>query len=93
MQYRTFGRTGWQVSEVGYGMWGVAGWTGSDDAESMASLERAVALGCTFFDTAWGYGAGHSESLLGELVRAHANRDLIVATKLPPKNFPSRPYP
>lgn len=92
MRYRTFGRTGWSVSEVGYGMWGVAGWTGSDDAESMASLERAVALGCIFFDTAWGYGAGHSEGLLGELVRAHPDRDLIVATKLPPRNliWPSR---
>ena len=92
MQYRTFGRTGWQVSEVGYGMWGVAGWTGSDDAESLAALERSVERGCTFFDTAWGYGAGHSESLLGQLVRAHPDRYLIVATKLPPKNFtwPSR---
>lgn len=92
MQYRTFGRTGWSVSEIGYGMWGVAGWTGSDDAESMAALERSVRLGCTFFDTAWGYGAGHSESLLGQLVRAHPDRELVVATKVPPKNFtwPSR---
>ena len=53
MQYRTFGRTGWQVSEIGYGMWGMAGWSGSDDEESSASLDRAVALGCNFFDTAW----------------------------------------
>jgi aryl-alcohol dehydrogenase-like predicted oxidoreductase len=92
MLYRTLGRTGWPVSEIGYGMWGLAGWTGSDDAESMAALEHAVALGCTFFDTAWGYGAGHSERLLGELVRAHPERALIVATKIPPKNFtwPSR---
>src|SRR5579884_2982701 len=56
MRYRGFGRTGWQVSEIGYGMWGMAGWTGSDDEESRASLDRAVALGCTFFDTAWAYG-------------------------------------
>lgn len=92
MHYRTLGRTGWRVSEIGYGMWGMAGWKGSDDAESLASLERAVALGCTFFDTAWGYGAGHSERLLGQLVHAHPGRDLIVATKVPPKNFtwPSR---
>jgi aryl-alcohol dehydrogenase-like predicted oxidoreductase len=92
MRYRTFGRTGWTVGEIGYGMWGMAGWTGSEDAESMASLERAVALGCTFFDTAWGYGAGHSEKLLGQLVRAHPDRTLIAATKIPPKNFtwPSR---
>ena len=57
MNYRTFGNTKWEVSEIGYGMWGMAGWTGSDDKESMASLQRAVDLGCNFFDTAWGYGA------------------------------------
>ncbi len=92
MHYRTFGRTGWSVSEIGYGMWGMAGWTGSDDAESLESLERAVALGCNFFDTAWGYGSGHSEQLLGRLVRNHPDKTLHVATKLPPKNFlwPSR---
>ncbi len=92
MRYRTFGRTGWSVSEIGYGMWGMAGWTGSDDAESLASLNHAVELGCNFFDTAWGYGAGHSEGLLGQLVRSHPDKELIVATKLPPKNFtwPSR---
>ncbi len=92
MHDRTLGRTGWSVSEIGYGMWGLAGWTGSDDAETMASLERAVELGCNFFDTAWGYGDGHSERLLGQLVRRHPERALYVATKIPPKNFkwPSR---
>ncbi|MEW4569882.1 aldo/keto reductase [Tautonia sp. JC769] len=92
MQYRTFGRTGWSVSEIGYGMWGMAGWVDSDDDESMTSLHRSVELGCTFFDTAWGYGEGHSERLLGRLVKAHPDRRLYVATKLPPKNFtwPSR---
>ena len=92
MHYRTLGRTGWSVSEIGYGMWGMAGWTGSDDTGSMAALERAVERGCTFFDTAWGYGEGHSERLLGQLVRAHPDRALITATKIPPKNFtwPSR---
>jgi aryl-alcohol dehydrogenase-like predicted oxidoreductase len=92
MRYRTFGRTGRPVSEVGCGMWGMAGWTGSDDGESLESLRRAVELGCTFFDTAWAYGAGHSERLLGELVRAHPERKLFVATKVPPKNlkWPSR---
>ena len=69
MRYRRFGRTGWQVSEIGYGMGGMAGWTGADDAQSMQALERAVALGCNFFDTAWAYGEGHSERLLGRLVR------------------------
>ena len=92
MKYRRFGRTGWMVSEVGYGMWGMAGWTGSDDAESQQSLQRAVDLGCNFFDTAWAYGNGHSEKLLGQLVRANPDKKLFVATKIPPKNlaWPSR---
>jgi aryl-alcohol dehydrogenase-like predicted oxidoreductase len=92
MEYRTFGRLGWRVSEIGYGMWGMAGWTGSDDEQSRASLEEAVARGCSFFDTAWAYGAGHSERLLGELVRRHPERRLYAATKIPPKNrtWPSR---
>ncbi len=87
MRYREFGRTGWQVSEIGYGMWGMGGWSGSDDVESLASLHRAVEQGCTFFDTALAYGVGHSESLLGQVVRAHPGRELIVATKVPPKNL------
>ena len=86
MRYRPFGRTGWSVSEVGYGMWGMAGWTGSDDEQSMASLDRAVALGCNFFDTAWAYGDGHSEVLLGRTLKRHAGTRLYVATKIPPKN-------
>lgn len=87
MRYRRFGRTGWMVSEIGYGMWGMGGWTGSDDAESMRALQEAVDLSCNFFDTAWGYGAGHSERLLGQLVRANPNKKLYTATKIPPKNF------
>jgi aryl-alcohol dehydrogenase-like predicted oxidoreductase len=86
MRYRTFGRTGWQVSEVGYGMWGMAGWTGSDDEESHASLDRAIELGCNFFDTAFAYGEGHSERLLGATLRRHGGKKLYVATKIPPKN-------
>jgi len=87
MRFRTFGRTGWQVSEIGYGMWGLAGWTGSDDDESLKSLHRAVELGCNFFDTAWAYGRGHSETLLGQLVGAYPDKKLYVASKIPPKNF------
>ncbi len=92
MRYRRFGRAGWQVSEIGYGMWGMGGWTGSDDEESMRSLQQSADLGCNFFDTAWGYGEGHSESLLGKLVRANPDKKLYTATKIPPKNFtwPSR---
>jgi len=92
MQERTFGRLGWDVGEIGYGMWGLAGWTGNDDEETAAALERSVALGCNFFDTAWGYGAGRSEQILGKLLEAHPERRLYAATKIPPKNFqwPSR---
>jgi aryl-alcohol dehydrogenase-like predicted oxidoreductase len=102
MHYRRFGRTGWNVSEIGYGMWGMAGWTGSDDAESLDSLQRSVDLGCNFFDTAWAYGNGHSEQLLGKLLRNNSrnaasntksnaavggpDKTLYVATKVPPKN-------
>lgn len=87
MRYRRFGRTGWQVSEIGYGMWGMAGWTGSDDEESLAALQRSVDLGCNFFDTAWAYGQGRSEGLLGKLVKANPDKRLYTATKVPPKNM------
>jgi aryl-alcohol dehydrogenase-like predicted oxidoreductase len=86
MKLRRFGRTGWEVSEIGYGMWGMGGWTGSQDQESLASLQRAIDLGCNFFDTAWAYGDGHSEELLGKALRANPGKKLYVATKVPPKN-------
>ena len=94
MNYRRFGRTGWNASEIGYGMWGMAGWTGSEDAESLSALQRAVDLGCNFFDTAFAYGDGHSEELLGKILRANRgaaasggpDKKLYVATKIPPKN-------
>lgn len=94
MRDRTFGRTGWQVSEIGYGMWGMAGWTGSDDEESARSLDRAVELGCTFFDTAWAYGDGRSERLLGAALKRHRGTRLYTATKIPPKNrqWPARAH-
>jgi aryl-alcohol dehydrogenase-like predicted oxidoreductase len=92
MRYRTFGRTGWQVGTVGYGMWGLAGWTGTDDAATRESLQIAVDGGCNFFDTALAYGEGRSERILGDLVRANPDKTLYVATKVPPKNrqWPSR---
>jgi aryl-alcohol dehydrogenase-like predicted oxidoreductase len=86
MRYRHVPRTDWHVAEIGYGTWGMAGWSGSSDEESFEALQRAVALGCNFFDTAWAYGDGHSERLLGRLLKAHPAERLYVATKIPPKN-------
>jgi aryl-alcohol dehydrogenase-like predicted oxidoreductase len=68
-------------------MWGMGGWTGSDDEESLAALQRSVDLGCNFFDTAYVYGNGRSEALLGELVRANRDKKLYTATKVPPRNM------
>ena len=92
MEYRRFGRTGWMVSEIGFGMWGMGGWSGSDDSESLEALQLAIGLGCNFFDTAWAYGDGHSESLLGQAVRSNPDKRLYTASKIPPKNrkWPSR---
>jgi aryl-alcohol dehydrogenase-like predicted oxidoreductase len=92
MNNRRFGRTGWMVSEIGYGMWGMGNWSNSNDAESLSSLQAAVDLGCTFFDTAYAYGQGRSENLLGQIVRANKERRLYTATKIPPRNqqWPAR---
>src|SRR3977135_844373 len=87
MRYRTFGRTGWQVSEIGYGMWGMGGWTGSDDQESLAALDRALGVVWYVFDRAGGSGQGKSETLLGQALRAHRGARAYVATKIPPKNM------
>ena len=93
MKYRTFGRTGWRVSDIGYGMWGMGSWSGSNDDESLAALQHAVDLGCNFFDTAFAYGSGRSEGLLGQLVRNNPDKKLYTATKVPPKNmqWPAQP--
>jgi aryl-alcohol dehydrogenase-like predicted oxidoreductase len=96
MRYRRFGRLAWKVSDVGYGMWGVAGgeggWTGSSASAGMEALHHAIAGGCNFFDTAWIYGRGESERMLGNALRDHPEKKLYVATKVPPKNreWPSR---
>jgi aryl-alcohol dehydrogenase-like predicted oxidoreductase len=88
MKYRKFGRTGWMVSEIGYGMWGMGAWKDSEnDEEALRSLQRAVDLDCNFFDTAWDYGKGYSEGLLGRTVRANPGKKLYTASKVPPKNF------
>jgi aryl-alcohol dehydrogenase-like predicted oxidoreductase len=87
MQMRPFGRLGWQVSEIGYGLWGVGGWTGSNDETSIAAIERSIALGCNFFDTALQYGMGRSEKVLGKVLARHRGDKLWIATKVPPKNL------
>jgi aryl-alcohol dehydrogenase-like predicted oxidoreductase len=92
MNYRRFGRTDWSVSEIGYGMWGMGNWSGSDYELFLAAMQRAVDLGCNFFDTALAYGDGKSEGLLGQIVRANPGTKIYTSTKVPPKNrtWPSR---
>jgi len=93
MRYRKLGRTQFEISEIGYGAWGVGGtqWLGGDDPSSLAALRRAIELGLNFIDTALAYGDGHSEELVGRVVR-EAPRPIFVATKVPPKNqlWPAR---
>jgi aryl-alcohol dehydrogenase-like predicted oxidoreductase len=87
MRYRKLGRTGFEVSEIGFGAWGIGGkqWLGGTDDESVAALRRAIELGVNLIDTALAYGDGHSEQLVGEVVRDTRTR-IFVATKVPPKN-------
>src|SRR5712692_6274654 len=88
MRYRTFGRTGLEVSEIGFGAWGIGRfmWIGAEDRDSLAALDRAIDLGLNFIDTALAYGDGHSETLVGQAVRKRRKR-VYVATKVPPKNL------
>jgi len=93
MNYRTLGRTGLKVSEIGFGAWGIGGgmWQDSDDTESMRALHRAADLGVNFIDTALAYGDGHSEQLIGKFLKERKER-IYIATKIPPKNrlWPAR---
>jgi aryl-alcohol dehydrogenase-like predicted oxidoreductase len=88
MEYRTFGKTGMKISEIGYGAWGIGGemWQGSKDEESIKALHRAIDLGLNFIDTALVYGGGHSENLVGRLLKDRKEQ-LYVASKIPPKNM------
>ena len=94
MRYRKLGRTGWNISEIGYGAWGIGGsqWKGSSDEEALAALRRAIGLGLNFIDTALAYGEGHSEQLVGRIAREGIG-PVYLATKVPPKNllWPARP--
>ena len=93
MKTRTFGRLGWPVTEIGFGAWAIGGsWGPQAEEESLAALRRALDLGLTFIDTAAGYGNGHSERLIGRVLkerglRGGGNGKVKVATKIPPK-FP-----
>lgn len=94
MNYRRFGRLNWNVSEIGHGTWamgrGPSGWQDGTDEEATAALQASSALGCTFYDTAWIYGRGHSETLLGRALPPDST--VKIATKIPPLNmqWPSR---
>jgi aryl-alcohol dehydrogenase-like predicted oxidoreductase len=94
MRYRKLGRTGFHVSEMGYGAWGIGGtqWLGGDDRESLLALRHAIELGLNFIDTALAYGDGHSEQLVGEVVR-QIDHKIYIASKVPPKNqmWPAQP--
>ncbi len=97
MRERLFGRTGRRVTEIGVGMWGmgggIGGWSGADAQASAAVLQRAVDAGVTFFDSAQVYGYGATDGLLGDLRAANPDRELLLASKIPPKNkeWPARP--
>lgn len=87
MKYRKFGRTGFEISDISHGLWGMGGWSGSDDEESHKALQLAVELGCNFFDSAWAYGDGKSDGLLGETIARNPHKRLYAASKIPPKNL------
>jgi aryl-alcohol dehydrogenase-like predicted oxidoreductase len=86
MNYRKLGRTGFEVSDIAHGLWGMSGWSGSNDQESFAAMQLAIDLGCNFFDTAWAYGEGKSDNLLGEIMARNSKKRLYAASKIPPAN-------
>ena len=86
MKYRKLGRTGLDVSDMAHGLWGMSGWTGSHDRESLEALQIAVDQGCNFFDTAWAYGNGKSDALLGRIISQNQGKRLYAASKTPPMN-------
>lgn len=92
MNYRTFGKLGWRVSEIGFGAWAIGGdmWGPQQDDESLRSLHRAAELGVNFIDTAQGYGKGHSEEIIGRFLRER-KEEILVATKIPA--IPGSPWP
>jgi aryl-alcohol dehydrogenase-like predicted oxidoreductase len=87
MKYRVLGRTGFEVSDIAHGLWGIGGWSESNDQESSAAIQLAIDLGCNFFDTAWAYGSGKSDGLLGEAIANNPGKRIYAASKIPPKNL------
>ena len=92
MRYRQLGKTGILISEVGFGGWGIGGWGPTDDEEALRALHRAFDLGVTFYDTALGYGDGHSEELIGRAFKGSRDK-VVIASKIPPKTsrWPVKP--
>src|SRR6204780_4510085 len=86
MKYRKLGRTGFDVSDIAHGLWGMSGWSGSEDQESLQAMQSAIDLGCNFFDTAWAYGEGKSDGLLGKILASNPGKRLYAASKVPPLN-------
>jgi aryl-alcohol dehydrogenase-like predicted oxidoreductase len=86
MKYRKLGRLDFEVGDIAHGLWGMSGWSGSEDHESLQALQLAVDLGCNFFDTAWAYGDGKSDGLLGKILAQNKGKRLYAASKIPPKN-------
>jgi aryl-alcohol dehydrogenase-like predicted oxidoreductase len=93
MKYRKLGRTGFEVSDISYGLWGMAEWSESDDRQSLGSLQTAIDRGCNFFDSAWAYGNGKSDGLLGQIIARNKGKRLYAASKIPPLNdkWPASP--
>jgi aryl-alcohol dehydrogenase-like predicted oxidoreductase len=87
MKCRILGRTGFEVSDIAHGLWGMSGWSESDDQQSRQAIQLAIDLGCNFFDTAWAYGNGKSDALLGEAMANNSTKRIYAASKIPPKNL------
>jgi aryl-alcohol dehydrogenase-like predicted oxidoreductase len=93
MKYRALGKTEFSVSEIGHGLWGMGGWSDANDEVSRAALRLSIEGGCTFFDSAFAYGQGHSDSLIGAIAGEYPKRPLVLASKIPPADgkWPSSP--
>lgn len=87
MKYRVLGRTRFKVSDLAHGLWGMSGWSQSNDEQSRQAIQLAIDLDCNFFDTAWAYGNGKSDRFLGDALAKNADKRVYAASKIPPKNL------